>query len=501
MITREYVVSRLNELEGQFPVEHWKIKDIHIWPLIKNIAFYRWHRQYENSLTNLKRTIKRPNRFQRVVKKIYAHCFWMILKFLPGKKKVKILFCGAFTHRILDDGIFINRYFDPLIENLNISNSIFVEYGPVGKNARKSYSQYERILFLKEIAPILWKKGRNSLRRLHIEGEMLAEGLIEIGRIIEVDPQVIVDKLYNSLYHIEGHAIFFSKLIEKYKLEAAFGLCYYELGMYGMNLAAARYGIVSIDMQHGGIGPLHTAYSGFRTVPTTGFNIFPKIFWCWDDPSAEVIRQWAKNTAHRVVNGGNPFYLKKFANGHPVLDEVLKSGKKIITFTLQYSTIEEFILEAIKELKNDFTWFIRLHPRKRHERTEIEKLLQDADLISYVNLIEATALPLPQILMKTAVHVSKFSGSINEAYELGIANVIVGEIGRNQFQGLTQKTNVFFFNEKENAKLSEVIRMATTTTKPVDLSSVRQKIENEISCIIGRQSVVDQGSKTDNSFL
>ena len=192
-----------------------------------------------------------------------------------------------------------------------------------------------------------------------------------------------------------------------------FILCYYVSEMYAMAMAANQLGISSCDIQHGGQGKLHLAYSGFNNIPENGYKLLPKRFWVWDKDSSLEIEKWiSKQSYHEVFIKGNPwieYCVKEYTSE-------IDTAKKIILYTMQpmgAHLLDPYIIDAIVKTPPDYIWWLRLHPRQLKEKAKLYNLLDKYNLLNRVNIEDATKLPLPGILAKTFIHISKYSGSIS----------------------------------------------------------------------------------------
>jgi len=432
---RKEVVDRLNEIEMRFPVAEWKVCDVDVWPVLKIQTFFLWFEKTQAQKKHGKQTQTENEKKIGGISALLTSIFHSIKFRLTPEKVRDYAFSGAMAHRVLFQGKLINRYFDPIMDFLESEGkggALLLEQSPIEE---KEYYRRDRMWDLQDFFP--WA---NFIVKLRYRNKVLRE----FSQLRHMD--AVVDALEDEIPEIgKGHirrqviymtqtilvwAFVFDSIFAKVKPTVVFGLCYYSLRMFGMNLSASRRGITSVDMQHGAQGPLHVAYGCFRNMPQKGYAILPKIFWCWDDVSLEGINSWTKSQkCHRALAGGNP-WIESLSGGH--FEDPLKSyQKKIILYTLQpiEPLIDDFVLEAIRNSPDDFEWWLRLHPRQLNDRERLIETLRADDLLKKVNLDEAFRIPLPFILSHAVVHISRFSGAVLEASTMGVPNIIIDPNG------------------------------------------------------------------------
>ncbi|CAM4240041.1 hypothetical protein [Gillisia hiemivivida] len=423
-MNREQYAELINKLEESYPVNDWKIKGVNVWPLIKMRLSFAYH----NSSTK-KHTETRLAK----LRKIFIGIFY-IVKFFFTKKNNKQakLFCLAPHFRYYDGRKFINRYFNRLIDDCLKSDSsfYFAEYGNTKSFYRKNLDYPDVTIYLEGIKYIsliirefTWKKHLKDSKWEHFE-DFIEEVNDKLGRLTINKSDIVKQFAYIDLLKY-----FYKKVLFKYNVQEIYILCYYVSEMYAMNLAASEMNLSNYDIQHGGQGNLHFAYANYNVVPLKGYKLLPKYFWVWNRASGDEIENWTrKQNYHKVFHGGNPWIDYCIKN----LSPEVSSGKKIILYTLQpigEKLIDEYIIEAIKKTPRNYVWWLRLHPRQLGEKSKLEQVLFKEGINCLVNIEDATKLPLPGILNETSVHLSKFSGSILEAFMMSKKSIILSSIG------------------------------------------------------------------------
>ena len=77
-----------------------------------------------------------------------------------------------------------------------------------------------------------------------------------------------------------------------------------------------------------------------------------------------------------------------------------------------------------------------------------------------VNIEDATKLPLPGILSKTHIHLSKFSGSVLEAYMMKVKTIILSEIGVKSFpEVINSEYGIVYLKMDSNELIDKIVQM------------------------------------------
>ena len=452
-MTREEFTNFINDLEKKYPVNEWKIEGIHLWPLIKIRLSFSFH-----SKPSPKFSEQRSYFF--ILKSLFKSVYQLADLYLKNEKKPKRLFCLAPHFRFFDGEKYINRYFNKLINSSEDSSLdfIFGEYGNTTKEYREKVDFSDKTLYLENykylaliIRKFLWKRYYNNAEWTEFQ-EFINDVENKLGKKFiskeELIKQFTFIDLLKKIYKI---------FLVKNSVNEVYLLCYYVSEMYAMNLATSELQINSWDIQHGGQGNLHLAYSNFNKIPTAGYKLLPKRFWVWDSASGAVISKWSsKQNYHQVEVKGNPwidFCLKTYSSGIP-------DNKKIILYTMQPvggTLLENYIIEAIKKTPPEFEWWLRLHPRQLQEKAKLQSIINAEGISSRVNINEALYLPLPGILSKTFVHISKFSGSILEAFIMKVKTIIISQIGVESFPDVVNSEYAVIHLDQNADKLIDQI--------------------------------------------
>ncbi|MEZ4838943.1 hypothetical protein [Flavobacterium sp.] len=449
------------EIEKKFPVNHWKVGTINLWPYIRiKLFFYLINTLEQKEVSN--KTIKKNNiieRFKIIFRNVRA--MFRYLKWMRTLPKKDFLFVGADAHRVDYKKARFNRFFDTLIETHEIeARSIYFEYGIDSKkqyNQQSIYSFSEALkgyVFFKKISP-------NSLEVTLNQYDFF---LIFLGKDKLFEKFVKVysrERLINwASKEFYPKVMFFKRALTAIKPKKVLILCYYLEDIFALTTAANQLNIETIEMQHGPQSDVHLAYSNWFSIPDSGYDMIPKNYWCWDIGSYNVIQNWVKsNQNYSVKVIGNPWITYWKAK------EVNYKHQNYILYSLQPSplTINQLFPESILNFikNNPYKWFIRLHPRQLNEIGKIKSFLKNKDVLSLVNIDDATTDPLPLLFSKATLHVTHFSGTIIEASFFNIYTVLLNEIGVFSFQDLISSQKAVYLNPNDvnfQPKLDAVIQ-------------------------------------------
>jgi hypothetical protein len=441
-IDRSVYQRLINKIEIEYPVNEWIHNGYHIWPLLRIRLFFKLVHENENS----RHQGYNRNRFQRHLTKIKSIPeLWG--SYLNLNDNIRTIYCGAPSHRVNYQGKKFNRYFDPLMDK-EMSDNLLLEYS---SSSKEGYYKPNRVLLVSDM--IMFNKPYLKFGSfLGIENRY-AKKLNVILDGLGIKVENFVSHTSGFISKVDQSRHFFYKLLQKISPKKIYMLCYYNNHMLGMNIAADQLNIPTIDMQHGPQGNYHLAYGMWQDIPKEGYESLPNIFYTWDKPSANALNKWAKNTIkHSAVVTGNP-WVEGWKRGD-FISHNHKWPDNLILYTLQPTgdPLEPYLLETIKSTYAKWNWWLRIHPRQKGETASIKKRLRDYGLLEHVNIKDATELLLPQILINTKVHLTKFSGCAVEAFDFNTPSIILDKRGEDIFEDYFSYNIVDSCTEK-NAKL------------------------------------------------
>ncbi len=427
---RKQIIDRLLLLENSFPVEKWTIGGIQFWPVLKNQIFSH---EFKNGAV-LKSKEKVPL-WKRGLQFVRWNLRGYFYKLTVNVKPSRYIFSGAHTHEVKWKGALINRYFSPMMKYLAAKNqtTTFIRYNRLEESPELNGAIEAKWLVNFYDPKVSFRKEWGKL----IRDDEFYEFSHQLKELFPSYAKVNQVKLIKALHAILAWKNFYLSVFKKSQASVSFGLCYYSNEMYGMNMAAKELQIKSVDMQHGTISKLHAAYI-FSKVPYNSYNVLPDEFWVWDENTyAFLSEQFANTTSITVRLSGNPWLIE---TNHSVNDQQLSAvTKPLILYTHQplKPPLDDYLLEAMGKTKEHYSWWIRLHPKtSKNEQDEVKRLLEQHHLTDVVELNLASELPLPVLLNKAAVHISKFSGSVIESTLMGVPTLVLEEVGVQSFEDL-----------------------------------------------------------------
>ncbi len=421
---RKYLVEYLNSLEDKYDVNAWQIDNDAMWPAIKMQLF--WFLQTPNQdEADIEQKITKTSKFVLLRRGLSA---FIKINFL---KKNSVVFLFNQEHLTQDLGKIENKYFVSIAKILKQKKKtlFYLDYGSVEKyGIQNNHIRLHEYFVLKEKL----KKTQLGQYRLDASFDTLCQ---QIAADFRSDKDAIYASIIFAIKQIVFYKKMFTKLYTKTKPIAIFELCYYSLQVYGANLAAKQLKIKTVEMQHGGQGRYHIAYSGYSKIPQKGYNLLPDVFWVWNTLSALQLTNMVKASRHQVVKGGNPWINAKKAYA-PMHIETNKRAYILITLQPNYD-LPNYLLKAIKETEDIYLWGIRFHPRQTvREKGNILSTIEVNCPPNAFDVKWANELSISDLLKQSALHISRYSGSIEEAADLGVFSIIIDPIGIDMYDSL-----------------------------------------------------------------
>ncbi len=445
-MTREQLVELVYIVESKYPVSLWEINNVDVWPIVKiNLFFFYFNKNLSTDqgiITNQPSIKKRFSRISDILNGVIAYAGFIMFK----TEKVDLLLSAAGSHYTLYNGEYVNKFFHPVEqwfknekgERLKFKKVIFGNHLP-----RKSYPQkniihlHPLVIGFKFIGAFGRKPSRTRAELLAVLPE--ADKVSEFLSSQKINPAASTDGflkyISNIMSEIEVYQKLFAKILKESRPQMAVELCYYSKANFALNVEARKRGIPTLEIMHGGIGPQHAAYAGWEDgIPGDGYNVLPKTIWVWDEVSNNVVSSWiSKQSFHSSFVGGQPWidFMRSETDSYT---DYFAGNKKIILYTLQFDTIDDYIYDAIEKCNDEYEWWLRLHPRKMYAKDAIAEKTDLLGITHKINIEAANDLPLPAVLAHTHIHLSEFSGAITEACLLGIPTVILNEVGVENYQ-------------------------------------------------------------------
>ena len=176
---------------------------------------------------------------------------------------------------------------------------------------------------------------------------------------------------------------------------------YYSLKSLAICFASKRYGINTVNLQHGIQGPKHPAFNFRAYINDSLPSYVPSVFCCY----------FLEND-HNIVHPEIQLERKKFS-----VKNLRKRKIKRVLVTLQPSfTLSDDLIRGLKKLAMlDILVSLKLHPRANPQRL----LMGQLEKFSNISVIQGDV-NVKEVLCKTDVHITGFSSSAIDAAQLGV---------------------------------------------------------------------------------
>jgi hypothetical protein len=429
----EDIKSIINTIEEKYNVEGWVVDDIHIWPLIRITNYALLSSEILKS-DNKKKT----NEYLDVLTTWFKSLKSILFDFkMQGKlEQTDVLFVGDGVSFTKTNELWYDKFCDPIIDYLKQKNIKYLNF-EVGRLL--FFPRYNKSIYNQpclDISIIKSKIFAKKIKNISLDGynDFLNDEFA--NKYFKYLPDKIeITKRVQKIKSIESY--YLRKIC---KIKPKVGLIvsyYYDAGM-AFNKACKKYGIESIDIQHGVQGPYHLAYCNWIKMPSVGYNLLPDVFWVWSEyEQREIINTNQNSIKHttRVAtnhflniwkNNSNSFiikYDKKF-------NEINNNDKKKILLTLSPDT-DSLMFDTYKALsliQNEYNIYIRLHPNMLYELDRYKKYFDSINFLNY-EIELSSSLPLYAILRNIDLHITAQSSTVIESAEFGVFSIITSEYG------------------------------------------------------------------------
>jgi hypothetical protein len=459
MQSRTDIKNFILDIESKFPVDKWKINNIHIWPIVRLNLYFFLIRKIElgktdeelalKSIPQKKNNLSVKHKLKQTrnnLKSIVKYHLW-----LRNLSKKKFLFYCNTNANVVVDNKNITKLLYPLIQKYSINKqSSFMEVG--AKNNYPNLNQDININFNSALDLFLIK--RNYQKKLGIVKSL---GKIDcpqydnfLGLLSNNYLTKGFEKATDNLQSLKNNFDFFYPLfysiLKNISPSYLFQVCYYgSLNSFLLISIARKLNIKVIEMQHGPQTDVHLAYGNWSKIPEAGYNCMPNVFWNWDIHSKNTIQSWSKNDSE----------IKSFVGGNPWLEywqhkSTNIESKNFILYSLQPSPLKlenlfpDTLLRIIKTNKEK--WYLRLHPLQLNEKDNLIEFLKAKEVFDLVNIDDATNRTLPELLISCKIHITNFSGSAIEAAMFNKFSIIIHPIGEIGFKELIQLNHARYLN-------------------------------------------------------
>src|SRR3989344_2862822 len=287
MIPNKIILEITNEAEKLFPVDLWKVENIHFWPWIRALLMRQtrldfglkekkvpfllsFYNKIINALRYRFMKVKRLLRYDLILK-----------NHRKTKADAEVFFQSFSNKRELLNGVLYDRHCDPLIDYLKKINikSLLLEQNDtlLIDNSKK---QNEEGCVSSD--SLIYDYLKNKQNRLEDTSNLKIE-LPEYENFLEFLktklPQIKMGNFHKASICKDMNKIlvlkeFFLEILKNNKrVKACFLVSYYHMPGMALILACKESGIPTIDLQHG--CQYHMAYSKWTKVPKNGYEMLP----------------------------------------------------------------------------------------------------------------------------------------------------------------------------------------------------------------------------------
>lgn len=493
----EKVMNIINDIEKKFPVDEWKINNIHVWPIIRIELGMRL--QYidepylDNNTTNRRSPIRKIIEFVRLfLQDIIAE--WKDV----GKNQKPYNTQGGFiflsdsnNRRVSINNSWYNIYCSPLIEEIKKQNSnyLLLEYCATKKykfpRFEASYLVEKWLKWIRVYSYVL-RQLKRDVDSLNINWyEDLAAYLRQQG--LE-DCCEDVRELKRKINELTALTVYYDKILHITKPSVAFVICYYGTITMAFVLACKKRKIPVVDIQHGVQGELHVAYGRWNKVPVSGYELLPDIFAVWGETERLAINEWAsQNSRHRSFILGNYWNdMWQSEQNDEVINCLIKKIQSnfnssqfeaAILYTLQPGVITpDFLIEVIRQTPN-IHWLIRLHPCMMAQKEELYQQWESYG-IKNIEIRKATDFPLPGLLKFIRVHITNSSSVVIDAVQFGIASIVIDRLGSEIYDHYIKENMVFYCSDQQMiiTKIKQILERPIGKTVQVNHYSLSTRL-------------------------
>ena len=452
------------ELEHNYPVNHWRIDDIYIWPYIRiKLYFFLLSKkinQGNESKTNIIASFSSKPKKHIGNSKIIELSKAIISNkiFFSKLRKKKIVFVGSHFHRVQEDGVAFNRFFDSMIKSHQLENDVyFLEYQKIIEDSfnKKTIIHLEKQINASKKNDNLFKSKKELYKNsseLYRYESFLSDVKKDLAKREFL--QLQENNLISWVRKIKFISNFYIRFFKKVSPEKLIFCGYYGWdNLYAAIYSANKLNIKTIDFQH---GPQtnHMVFSGWNKIPKLGYNLMPKEYWVWDQESKLNLEKWSASQDDISV---------KLA-GHPYLQykHTKENKRNLIVFTMQTFLLKRMIPQGIIKLMKewDYKWVFRLHPRNSFSISEVENYFNNQGVDNTIYEIEfSDQKPLSETLAKAVLHFTCFSGCMLEARSLGVSTILIDDVGYDMFKNYIDNDLVFYINPDSKNMIQDCLNV------------------------------------------
>jgi hypothetical protein len=454
------ILTFLNNIEREIPVNSWKVGDRNIWPLIRiTMSFDLFLLEDFSPNNQISKYRGFYSKFFKVIETTFAGIFNFFKDFSNNdlsNSKIDVLYLiNSSTRYYKLNNKWYNPFSDPFYSLLNKASikqrvieltSDFQYRIPRYRKSKLIQLDFFIIQFKALLLSKFSKIDFKKFEGLEILNKNVKEKFSEYNKFDEsyFNSRIIAFELYRKYY---------LRKLRKWQPRVIVCHGFYSPDVLALISASKQLKIKTIEVQHGVQGKYHLAYSNWINIPEEGYELFPDVFWTWTQSEKKNIDSWLLNTTeHKAIVGSNPglFILDRDGNDSSIgisnsISAFLqtKPASKNIIFTVQaFFELPDFLISIIRNNRS-WNWWLRIHPQYSDTK---KPLIEKFESLKCTNVIieEAGLFPLTELLKFMDLHITEFSSSVIEAKSLGVNSVVINDKGKNLYSEYIEEGNVIF---------------------------------------------------------
>lgn len=487
-------LTLVDKIERTYPVTHWKVGEVPVWPLARNGLFVDmyWQDHGRSAATGQRRSARIAQILSQAAAPLTT--IWQsrtdLRHLVLFPRPANTLFFGDAFSLERVDGVWRDRFFDPLIAEHNRSGrSTFVmQHGGLRRLPRNT--PVFDASTIEKWGP-LFAAGYGLSKRLKgtfPDHDAVVTFLDRHGAPTGALAPALLQKKAAGLM---ATAYGFERVLRMVRPSMCIMMTTLGMG-HALALACRRQGVLSVEVQRSGMGPLILDYC-WSAVPENGYAILPAVFWTWTQDDAVPIDSWSRDLKlpwHRSICGGHPQIaawlddrnpqtqvadarISELRARNPTRLEVLVALQSTDGYVDKWNELASLIERAPSEWR----WWLRRHPYAPDADKELGRLMS----VRRPNVLidEASSLPLPALLRHMDVFLSMRSGASSEAAMFGLRPIFLSAVARELFPRLFESSKAEIIEDMAvlEERLREMPHKEKVHSRQPDLPGVLARLE------------------------
>ncbi|MDB4265245.1 hypothetical protein N9891_00695 [bacterium] len=419
------IITVVQQLEEQFPVESWTVDDRPLWPYLRVQLYFSIREEEEQKPKHpASAKEKSPSLINKLANKLEA-ALERRARLSKKASSVDYLFLSLSHYREDVNGIGYDRHADVLREHLHEKGktSTFIDV-PVSRRAHPQPFLSDGYLVDTDLNASAISVDDPQFR---LPG--YAQFLLKLADHLNEEKQITFDESHLAARFRQQEKFYHAlkNFFKNENLKAAFIVCYYSEQGFALARFCEERGIPLVDIQHG--MQHHPCYRAWTKKSSYTLSFGPSHFWVWDEPNAKPVRAWADSITDgpAVVEAGY-LWKSKLATLTSDEDKTIRSraDQPVILLTLPtYPVVlDENLVETIRSTSGELKWLVRAHPRLAEQQAECARQIGE-DVISVDDVRASSTAPLGNLIAEADIHLTWESTVIVEAADQGVPSIAI----------------------------------------------------------------------------